>query len=116
MKNPISDEAKKLIAMGILIIALAFCSVYTATKAGTEETFERISQFTASEAEYHQNISELLVAIDQRLEIIDEKNTQSNEELQTTLTDTMDQLTAMNAVFLDYGKRMGIIVQGGQDV
>ena len=112
MKNPISSDAKKLIAIGLLIIALAFSAVYTATKTGAEGSAAEITRFTASEAEYHQNISELLASIYQQLESIGEKNTESNEDLEAVLIDTMDQLTAMNAVFLDYGKRMGILVQG----
>ena len=102
---------KKLIAIGLIIIALAFCAVYTSVKIGSEDALAQIQEFTASEAEYYQNIQAQLELIDQSLAQISDSLTEGTEGVQSTLEETMQQLTAMNAVFLDYGKRMGILVQ-----
>lgn len=111
MKKSMSNDTKTLIAAGVLIVALSLCSVYTAVKTGAEEPLEKIQEFTLSEAESYQRTQEILLSINQRLETIGDEITESNKELQTTLEETMDQLTAMNAVFLEYGQRMGILVQ-----
>ena len=50
------------------------------------------------------------------LDAIADSLSSGTESVQTTLEETMDQMTAMNAVFLDYGRRMGILVQGESDV
>ena len=112
MTKNITDEKKKLIAIGLIIIALAFCAVYTSVKIGSEDALAEIQEFTASEAEYYQNIQAQLESIDQSLAQISDSLTAATEGVQSTLEETMQQLTAMNAVFLDYGKRMGILVQG----
>lgn len=112
MTKNITDEKKKLIAIGLIIIALAFCAVYTSVRIGSEDALAEIQEFTASEAEYYQNIQAQLESIDQSLAQISDRLTAGTEGVQSTLEETMQQLTAMNAVFLDYGKRMGILVQG----
>lgn len=112
MTKNITDEKKKLIAIGLIIIALAFCAVYTSVRIGSEDALAEIQEFTASEAEYYQNIQAQLESIDQSLAQISDSLTAGTEGVQSTLEETMQQLTAMNAVFLDYGKRMGILVQG----
>ena len=112
MTKNITDEKKKLIAIGLIIIALAFCAVYTSVRIGSEDALAEIQEFTASEAEYYQNIQVQLESIDQSLAQISDSLTAGTEGVQSTLEETMQQLTAMNAVFLDYGKRMGILVQG----
>ena len=112
MTKNITDEKKKLIAIGLIIIALAFCAVYTSVRIGSEDALAEIQEFTASEAEYYQNIQAQLESIDQSLAQISNSLTAGTEGVQSTLEETMQQLTAMNAVFLDYGKRMGILVQG----
>ena len=112
MTKNITDEKKKLIAIGLIIIALAFCAVYTSVRIGSEDALAEIQEFTASEAEYYQNIQAQLESIDQSLAQISDSLTTGTEGVQSTLEETMQQLTAMNAVFLDYGKRMGILVQG----
>lgn len=112
MTKNITDEKKKLIAIGLIIIALAFCAVYTSVKIGSEDALAEIQEFTASEAEYYQRIQAQLESIDQSLAQISDSLTAGTEGVQSTLDETMQQLTAMNAVFLDYGKRMGILVQG----
>lgn len=111
MTKNITDEKKKLIAIGMIIIALAFCAVYTSVRIGSEDALAQIREFTASEAEYYQNIQAQLELIDQSLAQISDSLTEGTEGVQSTLEETMQQLTAMNAVFLDYGKRMGILVQ-----
>lgn len=111
-KKNITDEAKKLIAIGLIIIALAFCAVYTSVRIGSEAALAEITEFTASEAEYYQGIQAQLESINQLLAIINSSLTSSAEGVQSTLDETMQQLTAMNTVFLDYGRRMGILVQG----
>ena len=112
MTKNITDEKKKLIAIGLIIIALAFCAVYTSVRIGSEDALAEIQEFTASEAEYYQNIQAQLESIDQSLAQISNSLTAGTEGVQSTLEETMQQLTAINAVFLDYGKRMGILVQG----
>ena len=112
MTKNITDEKKKLIAIGLIIIALAFCAVYTSVRIGSEDALAEIQEFTASEAEYYQNIQAQLESIDQSLAQISDSLTAGTEGVRSTLEETMQQLTAMNAVFLDYGKRMGILVQG----
>lgn len=112
MTKNITDEKKKLIAIGLIIIALAFCAVYTSVKIGSEDALAEMQELTASEAEYHQGIQAQLESIDQHLAIISGSLTSSAEDIQSALEETMQQLTAMNAVFLDYGRRMGILVQG----
>lgn len=112
MTKNITDEKKKLIAIGLIIIALAFCAVYTSVRIGSEDALAEIQEFTVSEAEYYQNIQAQLESIDQSLAQISDSLTAGTEGVQSTLEETMQQLTAMNAVFLDYGKRMGILVQG----
>lgn len=112
MTKNITDEKKKLIAIGLIIIALAFCAVYTSVRIGSEDALAEIQEFTASEAEYYQNIQAQLESIGQSLAQISDSLTAGTEGVQSTLEETMQQLTAMNAVFLDYGKRMGILVQG----
>ena len=112
MTKNITDEKKKLIAIGLIIIALAFCAVYTSVRIGSEDALAEIQEFTASEAEYYQNIQAQLESIDQSLVQISDSLTAGTEGVQSTLEETMQQLTAINAVFLDYGKRMGILVQG----
>ena len=107
---------KKLIAIGLIIIALAFCAVYTSVKIGSEDALAQIQEFTASEAEYYQSIQAQLESINQGLSLISDSLTASTEGVQSTLEETMQQLTAMNAVFLDYGRRMGILVQEESDV
>ena len=111
MTKNITDEKKKLIAIGLIIIALAFCAVYTSVKIGSEDALAEIQEFTASEAEYYQNIQAQLESIDQSLALISDSLATGTEGVQSTLEETMQQLTAMNAVFLDYGKRMGILIQ-----
>ena len=112
MTKNFTDEKKKLIAIGLIFIALSFCAVYTSVKIGSEAALAKITEYTASEAEYHQRISAQLESISINLESIEEVLSEGAEGVQTTLDETMDQMTAMNAVFLDYGKRMGILVQG----
>ena len=112
MTKNITDEKKKLIAIGLIIIVLAFCAVYTSVRIGSEDALAEIQEFTASEAEYYQNIQAQLESIGQSLAQISDSLTAGTEGVQSTLEETMQQLTAMNAVFLDYGKRMGILVQG----
>lgn len=112
MTKNITDEKKKLIAIGLIIIALAFCAVYTSVRIGSEDALAEIQEFTASEAEYYQNIQAQLESIDQSLAQISDSLTAGTEGVQSTLEETMQQITAMNAVFLDYGKRIGILVQG----
>ena len=107
---------KKLIAIGLIIIALAFCAVYTSVKIGSEDALAQIQEFTASEAEYYQGIRVQLELINQSLALISDSLTAGTEGVQSTLEETMQQLTAMNAVFLDYGRRMGILVQEEGDV
>lgn len=107
---------KKLIAIGLIIIALAFCAVYTSVKIGSEDALAQIQEFTASEAEYYQSIQAQLESINQSLSLISDGLTAGTEGVQSTLEETMQQLTAMNAVFLDYGRRMGILVQEESDV
>lgn len=111
MTKNITDEKKKLIAIGLIIIALAFCAVYTSVKIGSEDALAEIQEFTASEAEYYQNIQAQLESIDQSLALISDSLATGTEGVQSTLEETMQQLTAMNVVFLDYGKRMGILIQ-----
>lgn len=112
MTKNITDEKKKLIAIGLIIIVLAFCAVYTSVRIGSEDALAEIQEFTVSEAEYYQNIQAQLESIDQSLVQISDSLTAGTEGVQSTLEETMQQLTAINAVFLDYGKRMGILVQG----
>lgn len=112
MTKIFTDEKKKLIAIGLIFIALSFCAVYTSVKIGSEAALEKITEFTLSEADYHQRISAQLESISISLESVEKALSEGTEGVQTTLEETMEQLTAMNAVFLDYGKRMGILVQG----
>ena len=112
MTKRISDEGKKLIAIGLIFISLSFCAVYTSVKIGSEAALAEITDFTASEADYHQQISSQLEAISLNLDAIADSLSTGTENVQTTLEETMKQMTAMNAVFLDYGRRMGILVQG----
>lgn len=107
---------KKLIAIGLIIIALAFCAVYTSVKIGSEDALAQIQEFTASEAEYYQSIQAQLESINQSLSLISDSLTAGTEGVQSTLEETMQQLTAMNVVFLDYGRRTGILVQEEGDV
>lgn len=116
MTKRISDEMKKLIAVGLIFIALSFCAVYTSVRIGAESAMAEITEFTMAEADYHQRISTQLEAINLNLSTIADSLSSGNESVQTTLEETMDQMTAMNAVFLDYGRRMGILVQEGADV
>ena len=116
MAKRISDEMKKLIAIGLIFIALSFCAVYTSVQIGSEAALAEITEFTATEADYHQRISTQLEAINLNLDTIATSLSSGNESVQTTLKETMEQMTAMNAVFLDYGRRMGILVQEGADV
>lgn len=116
MTKRITDEGKKLIAIGLIFIALAFCAVYTSVRIGSESALAEITEFSATEADYHQRISAQLEAVNQHLAAIVDSVSSGNENVQTTLEETMNQMTAMNAVFLDYGRRMGILVQGGADV
>lgn len=116
MTKRITEEGKKLIAIGIIFIALAFCAVYTSVRIGSEAAAAEITEFTATEAEYHQRISAQLEAISMELGTIADSLSSGNENVQTTLEETMNQMTAMNAVFLDYGRRMGILVREGTDV
>lgn len=107
---------KKLIAIGLIIIALAFCAVYTSVKIGSEDALAQIQEFTASEAEYYQSIQAQLESINHSLSLISDSLTAGTEGVQSTLEETMQQLTAMNVVFLDYGRRTGILVQEEGDV
>ena len=117
MTKRISDEGKKLIAIGLIFISLSFCAVYTSVRIGSEEAaLAEITEFTATEADYHQRISAQLETINMNLDAIADSLSSGTESVQTTLEETMDQMTAMNAVFLDYGRRMGILVQGESDV
>ena len=116
MTKNITDEKKKLIAIGLIIIALAFCAVYTSVKIGAEDALSRIQEFTASEAEYYQSIQAQLESINQSLALISDSLTAGTAGVQSTLEETMQQLTAMNAVFLDYGRRMGILIQEESNV
>ena len=85
-------------------------------RIGSEAALAEITEFTVTEADYHQKISAQLEAINMNLDAIATSLSSGNESVQTTLEETMDQMTAMNAVFLDYGRRMGILVQGESDV
>lgn len=116
MTKRISDEGKKLIAIGLIFISLSFCVVYTSVRIGSEAALAEITEFTATEADYHQRISAQLETINMNLDAIADSLSSGTESVQTTLEETMDQMTAMNAVFLDYGRRMGILVQGESDV
>ena len=112
MTKNTTDEMKKLIAIGLIFIALSFCAVYTSVKIGSEAALAEITEFSASEQDFYQRISAQLEAISMNLESIGDSLSSGNENVQSTLEETMAQMTAMNAVFLDYGRRMGILVQG----
>lgn len=116
MTKRISDEGKKLIAIGLIFISFSFCAVYTSVRIGAEAALSEITEFTATEADYHQRISAQLETINMNLDAIADSLSSGTENIQTTLEETMDQMTAMNAVFLDYGRRMGILVHGESDV
>ena len=111
MTKNTSKETRKIIALGIVFIVLSFCSVYTAVKIGSDYSIQEMSRITETESDYYQSIRGYLNSIYQCLEDLRADMADDSTNLQETLEGTMDQMTAMNAVFLDYGKRMGILIQ-----
>ena len=116
MTKRISDEGKKLIAIGLIFISLSFCAVYTSVRIGAEAALSEITEFTATEADYHQRISAQLETININLDAIADSLSSGTENMQSSLEETLAQISPMDAAFLDYGRRMGILVQGESDV
>ena len=111
MKKTISKEAKIIAAVGMIVVALSFCSVLTAIRIGRTQTITEVETLSMTAEQHLQTIETLLQSIEVSISCLYSEIDSGSTAIRKTLEDTMNQMIAMNAVFLEYGKKVGILIQ-----